>query len=201
MPAPTIRRDRTLVEGQAPREEQARQTGQSERYVGDEDAPSRALVTSLRRALAEHFPRWGELAPELAANSGPRWGEQFQLTAHDVHLDGCGTFGPAHVHVDWQVDGSGSDDHPRGRRVRPKNGTTRVVPVATDCLRVRTSDGASMSLRVSVEGTETTYECRTATTDLTSRARMSRYWWLIRPFAYILRAVLRTIRGNAETHA
>lgn len=46
-----------------------------------------------------------------------------------------------------------------------------------------------------------TYECRTATTDLTSRARMSRYWWLIRPFvAYILRAVLRTIRGNAETH-
>jgi hypothetical protein len=47
-----------------------------------------------------------------------------------------------------------------------------------------------------------TYECRTATTDLTSRARMSRYWWLIRPFvAYILRAVLRTIKGNAETHA
>jgi hypothetical protein len=41
------------------------------------------------------------------------------------------------------------------------------------------------------------YECRTATTDLVSRARMARYWWLIRPFAaYILRAVLRTIRGN-----
>jgi hypothetical protein len=128
-PTPSIRRARSLVEGQAPREELARQTGQSERYVGDEDAPSRALVTSLRRALAEHFPRWGALAPELAANSGPRWGEQFQLTAHDVHLNGCGAFGPAHVHVDWQVDGSGSDDHPRGRRVRPKN-TTRVVPVA-----------------------------------------------------------------------
>jgi hypothetical protein len=46
------------------------------------------------------------------------------------------------------------------------------------------------------------YECRTATTDPTSRAQMSRYWWLIRPFvAYILRAVLRTIRGNVETHA
>ena len=46
------------------------------------------------------------------------------------------------------------------------------------------------------------YECRTATTDLTSRAQMSRYWWLIRPFvAYILRAVLRTIRGNVESHA
>jgi hypothetical protein len=46
------------------------------------------------------------------------------------------------------------------------------------------------------------YECRTATTDLTSRARMSRYWWLIRPFvAYILRAVLHTIRGNVESRA
>jgi hypothetical protein len=46
------------------------------------------------------------------------------------------------------------------------------------------------------------YECRTATTDLASRKQMSRYWWLIRPFvAYILRAVLRTIRGNAESHA
>jgi hypothetical protein len=46
------------------------------------------------------------------------------------------------------------------------------------------------------------YECRTATTDLDSRARMSRYWWLIRPFvAYIMRAVLLTIRGNVEGHA
>jgi hypothetical protein len=46
------------------------------------------------------------------------------------------------------------------------------------------------------------YECRTATTDLASRAKMARYWWLIRPFvAYILRAVLRTIQGNVETHA
>ena len=44
-----------------------------------------------------------------------------------------------------------------------------------------------------------TYECRTGTTDLDSRREMSRYWWLIRPFVgYILRAVLRTIRANAE---
>jgi hypothetical protein len=42
------------------------------------------------------------------------------------------------------------------------------------------------------------YECRTATTDSASRAHMSRYWWLIRPFvAYVLRAVVRTIRRNA----
>ena len=42
-----------------------------------------------------------------------------------------------------------------------------------------------------------TYECRTATTDPVSSARMSRYWWLIRPFvAYIMRAVLRTMRAQ-----
>ena len=44
-----------------------------------------------------------------------------------------------------------------------------------------------------------TYECRTATTDAQSRARFSRYWFVIRPFvAHILRATLRTIRDNAE---
>jgi hypothetical protein len=43
------------------------------------------------------------------------------------------------------------------------------------------------------------YECRTATTDPASQAQMSRYWWLIRPFvAYVLRAVLRTIRANVH---
>jgi hypothetical protein len=46
------------------------------------------------------------------------------------------------------------------------------------------------------------YECRTATTDLASQAQMSRYWWLIRPFvAYILRAVVRTIKTNVEAGA
>jgi hypothetical protein len=46
------------------------------------------------------------------------------------------------------------------------------------------------------------YECRTATTDQVSRAQMSRYWWLIRPFvAYVLRAVIRTIRVEVGAHA
>jgi hypothetical protein len=46
------------------------------------------------------------------------------------------------------------------------------------------------------------YECRTATTDPVSQAQMSRYWWLIRPFvAYVLRAVIRTIRGQVDAHA
>jgi hypothetical protein len=45
------------------------------------------------------------------------------------------------------------------------------------------------------------YECRTATTDPVSQAQMSRYWWVIRPFvAYVLRAVITTIRGNVDAH-
>jgi hypothetical protein len=46
-----------------------------------------------------------------------------------------------------------------------------------------------------------TYECRTGTTDPEARRTMARYWWLIRPFVgHILRATLRTIAANAETH-
>jgi hypothetical protein len=46
------------------------------------------------------------------------------------------------------------------------------------------------------------YECRTATTDAASRRALAHYWWLIRPFVgYIMRAVLRTIRHNAESAA
>ena len=46
-------------------------------------------------------------------------------------------------------------------------------------------------------------ECRTATTDPVSQAQMARYWWLICSFAglNVLRAVLRTMRGNAEACA
>jgi hypothetical protein len=45
------------------------------------------------------------------------------------------------------------------------------------------------------------YECRTATTDPLSQAQMSRYWWLIRPFvAYVLRAVIRTVRESVGAH-
>lgn len=43
-----------------------------------------------------------------------------------------------------------------------------------------------------------TYECRTATTDLVSRRRFARYWWLIRPIVgHIMRATLATIAANA----
>lgn len=42
-------------------------------------------------------------------------------------------------------------------------------------------------------------QCRTVTTDLDSRRRFLRYWWLIRPFvAHIMRATLAKIRADAE---
>jgi len=47
-------------------------------------------------------------------------------------------------------------------------------------------------------GTLLTYECRTATTDVESRRKFARYWWLARPFAaYIMRAALAAIAAEA----
>jgi hypothetical protein len=44
-----------------------------------------------------------------------------------------------------------------------------------------------------------TYECRTATTDESSRRKFGRYWLVIRPFVrHIMRATLRTIATNAR---
>jgi hypothetical protein len=46
------------------------------------------------------------------------------------------------------------------------------------------------------------YQCRTVTTDVVSRRRFLRYWWLIRPFvAHIMRATLRAIAVDAEAAA
>jgi hypothetical protein len=46
------------------------------------------------------------------------------------------------------------------------------------------------------------YECRTLTTDATSRRRFARYWRLIKPFVgVVLRASLRTVGANAEANA
>jgi hypothetical protein len=46
------------------------------------------------------------------------------------------------------------------------------------------------------------YECRTATTDVDSRQRFSRYWRVIQPFVgHIMRATVRTIRDDAERQA
>lgn len=106
-----------------------RAVGEHEDYVRDEDAPSRVQVRRIATALAESFPTWGELAPEVAANCGPRWGEQFQLTAGDVHLTGCPQERDPHLHIDWQIDPGAAADDPNGRRTRPKGNKTRLAPV------------------------------------------------------------------------
>lgn len=71
------------------RRRRGRTVGEAADYVRSEDAPSAAQVIGLGRELEVDFPLWGRLAVEFAANSRPRWGEQFQLTAYDVHLRGC----------------------------------------------------------------------------------------------------------------
>jgi hypothetical protein len=104
-----------------------RQVGEDELYIREEDAPSKRQVRCLGKALAQWFPAWGRLAPELAANCGPRWGEQFQLTAEDVHLSGCKHYAQPHIHLDWQIDSGASAG--QSRRRRPKGDKTRIAPV------------------------------------------------------------------------
>ena len=124
MPEPLLRGT------QAPaRRENVRQVGTSEKYIRDEDAPCRAQVRSIGSALALAFPAWGELAAELAANCGPRWGEQFQLTADDVHASGCAEQPKPHIHIDWQVNPGGGVKAGKQRRCRPKGNKTRLIAI------------------------------------------------------------------------
>lgn len=106
-----------------------RRVGEAAVYIRDEDAPSATQVTSLSKALGARFPAWGALAPELACNCGPRWGEQFQLTADDAHPDGCSQAELPHLHIDWQIDSGAHANDPGGRRCRPKGEKTRIAPL------------------------------------------------------------------------
>lgn len=124
MPSPSIKGT-----AMPKRKTRARKSGDSEKFIRPEDAPDRQQVPVLGEQLDLRCPLWGYLAVEFAANSGLRWGEQFQLTVEDVHLDGCSESQMSHVHVDWQVcSGSkaGGD-----RRALPKGDKTRVAPVPT----------------------------------------------------------------------
>jgi hypothetical protein len=50
------------------------------------------------------------------------------------------------------------------------------------------------------QATLLTYECRTATTDLSSRRAFARYWRIVRPFvAHIMRATVATVRHDVES--
>jgi len=111
------------------RRRRARAVGESEEYVRPEDAPSAQQVVRLRQELAGFFPLWGELAVELAADAGHRWGEEMQLTAYDVHLSGCVEHELPHIHIDWQIDPGATAKTPGGRRCRPKGDKTRTTGV------------------------------------------------------------------------
>jgi hypothetical protein len=82
------------------RRARVRRVGQSGDYIEDEDAHSATQVTALGEVLGDLVGPWGRLAPEVAASCGPRWGEQFQLTADDAHPDGCTFADEPHLHID-----------------------------------------------------------------------------------------------------
>lgn len=72
----------------------------SQRLPRDRGRPRRRPCGRARRSPQTRVGPWGRLAPELAANRGPRWGEQFQLTADGIHPDGCRIAAAPHLHLD-----------------------------------------------------------------------------------------------------
>jgi hypothetical protein len=119
----------------------------------------------------------------LATNADtlPGWVNLGELPGREIVFGAVGTF--------WKADIEWHDVPAEEFAAFAEPGWGKIA-----CHLLVRPDGPSRSIL--------TYECRTATTDLASRARMSRYWWLIRPFvAYILRAVVRTIRANVDAHA
>lgn len=70
------------------RRRKGRKVVETVEHIRDEDAPSAAQIATLGEELARFFPKWGRLAPEVGASCGPRWGEMFQLTAHDIDRSG-----------------------------------------------------------------------------------------------------------------
>ncbi|MCK5927606.1 MAG: hypothetical protein KAG80_05340 [Nocardioides sp.] len=126
-PEPAFPRTSVLIE-RADSPARIRQNGAHHLYIRDEDAPSAQQMVALRQEMARLAPAWGELAPEFAANTGARWGEQFQLTADDICLDGCAEDPSAHAHVDWQVNPAGKAAD-GDRRCAPKGDKSRRIPI------------------------------------------------------------------------
>lgn len=120
------------------RRTRVRNVGESEIYISGEDAPGGLQIVALADQLELAFPAWGRLAPELAADAGPRWAELFQLVAGDVVatqavLSKRGKVKqPAMVHlrIDWHIDrgaDAGQDRRkpPKGKK-RRKSGVSEV---------------------------------------------------------------------------
>ncbi len=122
--------------------------------------------------------------PRLVIGEGvglPGWTLLGERRDHEIAFGAVGTFWQPTI--EWRdvaaADFRGFDDPGWGKIAA----NFSVLPY-----------GASASLL--------SYECRTETTDLESRRRFLRYWWLIRPFVgHIMRATLGQIRTNAEGFA
>ena len=144
------------------------------------------LVTGLMtlRAVPGRLRGHAPVAPErllLAqdASALPGWVVLGEVPGEEAAFGAVGTF--------WKADIEWRDVPAEGFATFADAGWGKIA-----CHLLVRPDGPGRSVL--------SYECRTATTDLASRAAMAKYWWLIRPFvAYILRAVLRTIGTNAET--
>lgn len=107
-----------------------RHVTESADYIRPEDAPSASQVAQAGNELAKHFP-WGKLAVELAASGGLRWGEQFQLTAHDVVTsDG----GHLMLRIHHQIDSSARTTRGDDRRKLPKGEKTRETGLSRTTL-------------------------------------------------------------------
>lgn len=130
----------TVKGTQAPaRRRRARAVGQHPDFIAPEDAPSVPQLEALGGALAAVFPAWGELAVELAADAGPRWGELFQLTADDVRplvdraliteaqQDGA----LVEIDINWQIDSAASRRNAEDPRCLPKGRKTRRTLVGS----------------------------------------------------------------------
>lgn len=146
---------------------------------------SSPVITALMTARAWPTRMRGHAvaAPQslvLARDAGalPGWSVLGEVPGSELVFGAVGTF--------WKLDIRWNDVAPQEFTAFDDPGWGKIA-----ChLRVR-ADGPGRSVL--------SYECRTATTDPASRARMARYWWLIRPVvAYMLRAVVRTIRDHAE---
>lgn len=110
------------------RRTRVRQVGESEIYLNNEDAPSKQQIVDLGREL-QLLWRCGQLATELAADAGPRWGELFQLTANDVVYrpsttgrNGKRTKARLHLVIDFQIDPASEAG---GERRKPPKGNKK----------------------------------------------------------------------------
>lgn len=126
LPVRTVVPDPALVGTPAPRRsDRARLVGSHEDYVDVEDVAS---VDDLRRLADEMdrlLPLCGRLMVEFAADSGPRWAEQMQLTANDVVLGQR-----PHVRIDHQLNEVATRKNGKLRRKPPKGGKRRVTGLA-----------------------------------------------------------------------